>query len=185
MGLVGGLIVTNKQSEINCWKQPESDADHSSMSNVAFYACPHCKKVEPSPNGSFNYNDLDLTINCSRCKKEIKVWNCSCDTRWQTCLMPRYCTVPENIRKKSKAKGPTLSETRPSKKRLFELNMSVEEILAEDLKFAEEKQEAKTLDMTSRIIDLGKKTKTGVIRSNLLGPILRKRFMGDRTINVR
>ena len=62
--------------------------------------------------------------------------------------------------------------------------MSVEEILAEDLKFAEEKQVAKTLDMTSRLIDLGKKTKTGVIRSNLLGPILRKRFVGGRTINV-
>ena len=61
--------------------------------------------------------------------------------------------------------------------------MSVEEILAEDLKNVEEKQVAKTFDMTSRI-DLGKTTKTDVIRSNLLGPILRKRFMGDRTINV-
>ena len=62
--------------------------------------------------------------------------------------------------------------------------MSVEEILADDLKNAEEKQVAKTLDMTSRILDLGKKTKTDVIRSNLLGPILRKRFMGGRTINL-
>ena len=73
--------------------------------------------------------------------------------------MHRYSTVPEKIRKKSKAKGPTLSEPRPSKKRLFESNMSVEEILAEDLKFAEEKQVAKTIDMTSRIIDLGTKNK--------------------------
>ena len=62
--------------------------------------------------------------------------------------------------------------------------MSVEEILADDLKRDEEKQAAKTLDVTSRIIDLGKKTRNGVIRPNLLGPILRKRFMGDRTINV-
>ena len=62
--------------------------------------------------------------------------------------------------------------------------MSVEEILAEDLKFAEEKQEAKTFDMSSRIIDLGKKTRTDVIRPNLLGPKLRKRFMGARTINL-
>ena len=62
--------------------------------------------------------------------------------------------------------------------------MSVEEILADDLKKDEEKQVAKTLDVTSRLIDLGKKNKTGVIRSNLLGPILRKRFVGDRIINV-
>ena len=69
-------------------------------------------------------------------------------------------------------------------KKLWESNMSVEEILAEDLKNAEEKQVAKTADVTSRLIGLGKKNKTGVIRSNLLGPILRKRFMGDRTIHV-
>ena len=98
--------------------------------------------------------------------------------------MHRYCIVPVNVRKMSTAKGPTLSEPRPSKKRLFESNMSVEEILAEDLKFAEEKQVAKTLDMTSRIIDLGKKTRNGVIRPNLLGPILRKRFLGGRTIKL-
>ena len=71
--------------------------------------------------------------------------------------MHRYCTVPVNMRKRSTAKGPTLSDPRPSPKRLWESNMSVEEILADDLKKDEEKQVAKTPDVTSRIIDLGKK----------------------------
>ena len=71
--------------------------------------------------------------------------------------MNRYSTAPETTRKRSTAKGPTLSEPRPSKKRLWESNMSVEEILADDLKKDEETQVAKTLDVTSRIIDLGKK----------------------------
>ena len=98
--------------------------------------------------------------------------------------MHRYCTLPESMRKKSKAKGQTHSDPRPSKKRLFESNMSVEEILAEDIKFAEEKQEDKTVDKTSRIIDLGNKPRIDVIRPNILGPNLRKRFMGVRIINL-
>ena len=96
-------IMTKTQSENSCWTTPTGDEDHTSIGNTAFYVCPLCKKVEPSSNSSFNYNDLDLNINCGRCKNKsgIKLWICSCETRWQTCQVHRYCTAPVNMRKRT------------------------------------------------------------------------------------
>ena len=52
-------------------------------------------------------------------------------------------------------------------------------MLAEDLKLEEEKLKAMSLDKASSIIDLGKRPMTDELRVNLLGPKLKRRFVGD------
>ena len=56
--------------------------------------------------------------------------------------------------------------------------MSVEEILADDLKKDEEKQVAKTLDVTSRIIDLGKTNKDWCRKTKSPRSYIEKAFYG-------
>ena len=94
--------------------------------------------------------------------------------------MHRHCTKPDCCtRKKSKAKGQPNSDPRPSKRRKLSSCETYEEMLAEDLKLEEERLKAMSLDKASSIIDLGKRPMTDEIRVNLLGPKLKRRFVGD------
>ena len=74
------------------------------------------------------------------------------------------------------------SANRPSKRRKQGSRDTYEVMLAEDLKLEEEKLKAMSLDKASSIIELGKRPMTDELRVNLLGPKLKRRFVGDSAL---
>ena len=177
-------ILTHKDFVSTSWEPPRQDEYHPAQPNTAFFECPNCLKVEPSSCKDFQYNDLDIKHTCFMCNKHsaVKNWRCACGTRWYGCTTHRYNTLPAtNLHMSKTANGQPASASVISKcnrKRKWQgHSASFDDILADDFKRADRKNDPHGLLTNESVISLGICPHTSV-GENFLGPILKKRFYG-------
>ena len=157
---------------------------HPTNPDTSFFECPNCKAVEPSSCKQFQLKDLDLKHKCHNCTKynAVRFWNCSCGSRWQHCQIHRHSVTPELIPHMSTVgqSQSNASTSQRKRKRKFRSNLTYDELLAEESKETEYRLGKKYKIGAENVICLGKQIHTS-IKPNLIGPSLRKRFMGGRT----
>ena len=154
---------------------------------TAFFTCPQCQKVESSTCKVFQYSDIDRMHKCARCNKtsRIKSWKCSCGIEWQRCAVHRYSTLLEKTPIVSQsAQGQSHSElvTSKRKRKATSSLVTLDEIPADDIRVDNQKLDQIGRDHEPSDILLGVR-KHKSVRINFLGPILKKRFYGDRCIS--
>ena len=160
---------------------------HPTHPLTAFFECPRCQKVEPSTCKVFQYNDIDRKHKCARCNKtsQIKSWKCGCGIEWQRCAIHRYSTLLEktpNNMQPTKGQTQSVLATLKRKRKATSSLVTFDEILADDIRMDDHRLDQKNRDREPNDIILGMR-KHKAVRPNLLGPILKMRFYGDRCTN--
>ena len=175
--------MTHDDVSVATWKK--DDNDHPDKVNIAYFQCPRCPHVESSSCVAFQYHDLDVKQLCNACcrKSVVKMWKCECGVIWHSCATHRHRTCRDNNPSMKKpAHGRTssnasINDKQPAKRTRVLPPPTYEQILAEDVEKAKRKQDALDAGSEEQCITLGF-TKHRVIKSNFLGPILKKRFLG-------
>ncbi len=174
---------------INRWESIVPQQSEGTQPDVTFYECPRCSKVEPSSCRSFQLDDLDLKHKCKLCNKLscIKLWKCQCKDKWYTCSLHTrnnndYSTsacFPCNM---TTAKGRPLAHDigKVRKKARTSFQLTFNQNLDADFRRADNKRKRDNCETFA----LGN-TVHESIHPSLLGPILKKRFIGSSLIGCR
>ena len=163
-----------------------SDSEHPRTPVTSFFECPNCQAVEPSSCKHFQYRDLDIKHKCSNCAKynAVRFWKCPCGSRWQHCQVHWYSVTPETYSHMSTASGQSHSKAgtpwRKRKRANYAGGLSYDELLAEEKRETHHRLRKLTRPNAETVITLGKQVHTSIycISPNLVGPSLKKRFMG-------
>ena len=168
--------------------QPIQDAAHPNGPNVlhttAFFECPHCQKVEPSTCVTFQHIDLDKTQRCTACKHQsaVKLWKCTCGKTWHLCPKHKNTPVPQithaTMLPSNGQPSVPASASKRKRKQPPSYLLTYDEMLAADLRKAQEKEERDAHYLENRVILLGKSVHRS-IPSSFLSPNLKRRFMGE------
>jgi hypothetical protein len=174
----------------NAPQAPEYAACSNVPRNIAFFECPICQKVEPSTCAAFQHIDLDKKQLCTACLRQsaVKLWKCNCGKAWHICHVHKHMPLPQNTHATMLPSigQPSASANRLKRKRKQPPSylLSYAEMLAEDLRKTQLKEERDVQGIQHRVISLGN-CKHGPIRSNFLSPNLKRRFMGDLSSRSR
>ena len=174
-------IKPNPQQDRSAWHHRFAEAGAKPL-NIAFCACPNCKKVEPSARNSFQLYDLDCKLQCKACLKSraVKEWNCSCGVRWHTCPVHRcYANDKGMDTAGGNPSGRTMQPPSISnqKRKAPGQSPDFDEVLAEDKRRARQKLESYKMNTRkSGFITLGD-APTAKKRIKL-PPSLEQRFFG-------
>ena len=171
----------------NDWKCTMPQAMPAGTSH--FFSCPTCTHVESSWCSAFQCKDLDNQLLCNGCHKKYKVslWKCQCNKLWHRCSLHRSSPEGRSIhRTKLKTSKQIFDEAGNRKRARFVKQIgpdSHEWLLAEDR--AAEKRKRDFVDGygDQATIVLGFPT-TRTLKSNFLGPRLKRRFLEGRSPEV-
>ena len=132
----------------------------------------------------FQHIDFDKIQRCTACKHHsaFNLWKCICGKPWHSCPEHKDVPVPQMnhatmLPSNGQPSIPTSSSKR-KRKQPPSYRLTYDEILAEDLRNIQEKEERDAHDIENRVILLGNRVHLS-IPSNFLSPNLKRRFLGE------